>query len=91
VLRGREFGIGPAGLLIGRDPASAQLVVPDPRVSKKHAWVGYRDGAIVAIDRGSTNGTYVNGTRIRDSRLATGDRLTLSEAVEFELIDRPSG
>jgi RsiW-degrading membrane proteinase PrsW (M82 family) len=84
-LSGCEFEIGPAGLIIGRDPASVHIVVADPQVSKRHAWVGYRDGELAAIDRGSTNGTFVNGMRVRDSRIIAGDRLELADAVAFDV------
>lgn len=84
-ISGREFAIGPAGVTLGRDPASAQIVVADPQVSKRHAWVGYRDGHLVAIDHGSTNGTYINGMRVRDARVVAGDRLELANAVAFDV------
>lgn len=84
-ISGREFTIGPAGVTLGRDPASAQIVVADPQVSKRHAWVGYRDGHLVAIDHASTNGTFINGMRVHDSRLVEGDRLELASAVAFDV------
>lgn len=84
-LSGRSFPIIPGGVSIGRDPSLSQLVVGDPRVSKKHAWVGYRDGSIVVVDRGSTNGTFVNGQRVRQTTVASGDRIALADAVAFEI------
>jgi pSer/pThr/pTyr-binding forkhead associated (FHA) protein len=84
-LSGREFAIGSAGIMLGRDPASAQIVVSDPQVSKRHAWVGYRDGRLIAADHGSTNGTFLNGMRIRESRVVPGDRLELAAAIAFDV------
>lgn len=84
-LAGQRFGIGPAGLTVGRDPAAAQVVVPEARVSKRHAWVGHRDDVLVAIDRGSTNGTHVNGERISEVVLKPGDRLTIAGIATFEV------
>lgn len=84
-LAGRKFEIGPAGLVIGRDPSMSQVVVADPQVSRRHAWVGLHDGNLVASDRGSANGTFINGARIRESKLRAGDRLELGSAVAFEI------
>ncbi len=84
-LAGRQFEIGPVGAWLGRDPASAQIVVPEREVSKRHVWLGYRNGVLVADDRGSTNGTTVNGTRIREVVLNVGDVLVLGNAATFEV------
>ncbi|MGK2859403.1 MAG: PrsW family glutamic-type intramembrane protease [Thermoanaerobaculia bacterium] len=84
-LVGERFEVGPAGLLFGRDPSMAQIVIPDAQISRKHAWVGYRDGVLVAIDHGSSNGTFINGARIRDSRIMAGDRLELADAAALDV------
>lgn len=56
---------------IGRDP-QADIVVTDPRVSWQHATVGVQDGSWLLQDTGSTNGTFVNGERVRQFAI-TGD------------------
>jgi RsiW-degrading membrane proteinase PrsW (M82 family) len=85
-LAGESFMIGYTGVQIGRDAMSAQIVVRDPRVSKKHVWIGHNNQGIVAIDRGSTNGTWLNGYRITEALLQPGDRLEISDRVAtFEL------
>lgn len=84
-LSGRTFEVGSAGLVFGRDPSMAQVVIPDAQVSRRHAWVGYRDGNLVAVDRGSSNGIWINGAKVRESRLVPGDRLTLGDAIAFEV------
>jgi pSer/pThr/pTyr-binding forkhead associated (FHA) protein len=80
-LSGQIFALRDAGLTIGRDRTQAEVIVEDPSVSKKHVWVGVRDGAVQAIDQSSTKGTYLNslGTRINEVRLAPGDTLILSD------------
>lgn len=91
VLEGREVPIDETGFVIGRDHTLAQLVISDPRVSKKHCWVGVRGGEVWVIDQGSTNGTYVNEVnagRITERRLNRGDVVIVSEDVarfEFRL------
>ncbi len=80
-LKGRSFPVTEGGLFIGRDWSQSQIVIEDPRVSKRHVWIGLREGIATAIDQESTNGTFVNelGARIRDERLAPGDTLILPE------------
>ena len=57
---------------VGADPTSA-VHLPIREVSRQHALI-HVDGARVRIeDLGSTNGTYVNGVRVRKSRLGKND------------------
>ncbi|HVG25385.1 MAG TPA: FHA domain-containing protein [Thermoanaerobaculia bacterium] len=82
-LAGQSFPLKTDGFYIGRDRSVAQVVIETPSVSKRHVWVGIRDGVPTAIDQSSTNGTYLNtlGTRIGQVRLAPGDTLIISDDV----------
>src|SRR6185295_16437065 len=40
VLAGQEFNVNPEGSYIGREASLSQIVVPDPRISKRHLWIG---------------------------------------------------
>lgn len=85
-MAGESFVIGYAGVQIGRDGTQSQIVIRDPRVSKRHVWIGPSTSGIVAVDRGSTNGTWLNGQRITETLLRPGDRFELSDGVAtFEL------
>ncbi|MGY0235796.1 ATP-binding cassette domain-containing protein [Longispora urticae] len=53
----RRFTPADGVVIIGRDPL-CPLVVDDPRVSRQHVEVGYRDGRWRLRDLGSSNGTY---------------------------------
>jgi hypothetical protein len=85
---GRTVPIDANGFYIGRDRAAAQVVVDSPRVSKRHLWVGVLNGAVVAVDQNSTNGTYLNtlsSPRITEVALQPGDTLILADdAARFE-------
>lgn len=82
-LAGQSFPLKMDGFYIGRDRSVSQLVIETPSVSKRHVWVGIRDGVPTAIDQSSTNGTYLNtlGTRIGTVRLTPGDTLIISDDV----------
>jgi hypothetical protein len=51
------------GVSIGRDTTN-DLVLESAAVSREHAGVTFRDGRWYLEDRGSFNGTYLNGTRV---------------------------
>jgi hypothetical protein len=82
---GRKFEITKQGLLIGRDASKCQVVLNDDGVSKEHAWIVPLDGdGTVVIDRGSTNGTFVNSTsspKISKVRLNHGDRIYIGKGT----------
>lgn len=72
---GRRFPVG-EGLLVSRCDSSAvtdMRVVPVgiPTVSRKHAWLRMAGGRVQVVDLGSTNGTWVDGTRIEPLRPTT--------------------
>jgi hypothetical protein len=64
---------------IGREP-SCELAIPDATVSRRHATLTLRAGALSVRDEGSTNGTYVNGVRLdrgTEHPVKPGDHLQL--------------
>ncbi len=63
---------------IGRSEDN-QLRLLDPGVSRRHVLVMATPGGYTIRDLGSQNGTYVNGTRIDESPLTDGDRITIGE------------
>ncbi len=63
-------------LLIGR-LREAGLVLAEELTSRRHAHILWEGGAPVVEDLGSTNGTFVNGERVKRRRLAVGDRLLI--------------
>lgn len=81
---GRRIEIGEEPVTIGRLP-ECDISLTDPNVSRRHAEVRRRGNDFVVVDLGSTNGTRVNGTGVRERRLADGDDITLgSTVVRFE-------
>jgi FHA domain-containing protein len=77
---GTRIGVGDEPVTLGR-AGDCQVVLADPTVSKHHAELR-RDGAdVVVVDLGSTNGTKVNGTGIRERTLADGDEIRIGATV----------
>lgn len=72
----RRLALQGATVRIGR-AADNELVLDDDRVSRHHGQLGTRQGRLVYADLGSTNGSYVNGTRVREIALGPGDVLHL--------------
>lgn len=73
--------------LIGRDPESS-LVLPDPGVSGRHAVLQDRGGSWTLVDLGSTNGTFVNGSKITEVELRPNDKIAFGPSiVRFEVQD----
>ena len=71
---------------VGRDPA-AGVVVPDARVSWRHAVLRHEPGGWVLEDAGSTNGTFAGGQRI--SRFAITTDCVIRLAVFRSVIALP--
>lgn len=61
-------------LKVGRNPDST-LVLEDLGVSFDHAELRLRGGAFWLVDRGSTNGSFINGERAYNSKIREGDIL----------------
>jgi hypothetical protein len=64
-----------------RRPRRAVLGVPDPRMSSTHARFVNVDKQWHVEDRGSRNGTFVNGVRVEQAVLADGDVIDAGDTV----------
>lgn len=70
-------------ITIGRDPTSTLRfeMGTDLEVSTRHAEIREQDGAYIIVDKESTNGTWVNGARVRGMRaLSPGDVVNLGRS-----------
>lgn len=98
---GKEYAIPAHGASLGRD-AACDVVVPDSQVSRRHAEVVPTEAGYEVQDH-STNGVFVNGTRIQGKQLLARADVIRVGAEEFrfyadvapsapplQLNDRPS-
>ncbi|MDZ4224396.1 MAG: FHA domain-containing protein, partial [bacterium] len=64
------------------------LVLADKTVSRNHIEIEYTSDSFLLKDLGSTNGTYLNGSKVKEAYLAPGDTIkagnTLLEFVAFD-------
>ncbi len=80
---GKTFDLQGASGTIGRE-ANNEVVINDPEVSRKHARLTFQGGAWVIEDLGSTNGTFVNESRLSGPySLRLGDVVGLGEKIKL--------
>jgi len=79
-------------ITIGRTPSN-DVRIPEPGVSSSHARILYTDGSLTLIDLSSTNGTFVNGSRIQGPQMVQpGDEVYVcSYKLGFQLDDAGAG
>lgn len=73
---GRRYQLASAVTVLGRG-SEADLVIDDPGVSRRHAEITLEGDTAVVRDLGSTNGTFVEGTRATTARVADGGTITV--------------
>ncbi len=70
----------PSRVLIGQSP-SCKLQLTDREVSRRHAAVDVTERGLHLVDLGSTNGTFVADTRVRDVELRGGTTIALGAST----------
>ena len=76
--------------IVGRDP-SCDLVLHDPKSSRRHAVVESGPGGLVIRDTASANGLSVNGKRTERSALSPGDVFRIGDVEVTILPDQEPG
>ncbi|MBV8929425.1 MAG: ATP-binding cassette domain-containing protein, partial [Mycobacteriaceae bacterium] len=66
----------PGSITIGRANDN-DIVIPDVLASRHHATLVPTDTGVEIQDAGSINGTFVNGSRVKDALLTDGDVVTI--------------
>jgi pSer/pThr/pTyr-binding forkhead associated (FHA) protein len=79
--QGGEFPLRPhREIIIGRS-SELDMVLVEDMVSRKHAKITTDDKNVTIQDLGSTNGTFVNGEKIRKVELKDGDRILIGTSI----------
>src|SRR5262249_55615544 len=87
---GRMFKLEKPEIVLGRS-AEADFRVEDDGISRRHAkLVISANGNFQLVDLGSTNGTYLSGTRVDIAELMDGDRIQIGTNIvlKFSLQDQ---
>ena len=80
-LKGKRFTLlGGEPMTFGRSDENV-VVLHGGRASRLHAELRQDDDAFVLEDRGSSNGTWVNGRRVTVHRLQSGDQFAMGDHV----------
>jgi Protein of unknown function (DUF3662)/FHA domain len=73
---GQRHGLDKRRVVIGRSK-DCDIQVSDPNVSRRHAEVRQEGAAHWVVDLDSTNGTEINGRRLKRAKLRPGDTITV--------------
>ncbi|PIR25493.1 MAG: Fis family transcriptional regulator [Deltaproteobacteria bacterium CG_4_10_14_0_2_um_filter_43_8] len=85
--RGKKITLSKDKMSIGKREDN-DLVVADKTVSRKHFEIDYVDDAFLLRDLGSTNGTYLNSSRVKEVYLSPGDLIKIGgTTLEFVAFD----
>jgi hypothetical protein len=76
-VRFEEFRVTGAAR-VGRG-SECDIALADPSVSRNHALLDVRRGVLFVRDANSTNGTFVNGTRVETAAVHAGDTIAFGK------------
>src|SRR5690606_22988921 len=75
----------PARVVIGREPP-ADVIIPVNAISRVHAELVMERSGVTLRDLNSTNGTLVDGRRVKEARLETGQEVRFGNAI-FKFVE----
>ena len=67
-------------IIIGRS-SDVDIVLVEDMVSRQHAVIVVKDDKLFISDKGSTNGTFVNGEKITNATASLGDRILVGTSI----------
>jgi two-component system, cell cycle response regulator len=79
-MQGKLFELAGERTIVGR-AEDVQIPITDTRVSRHHFQINLVGGEAVLEDLGSTNGTYVNGHKVKTHSLQNGDKIQISSST----------
>jgi len=78
--RGARVRIERDVVRIGRERTN-DVALEDINSSRRHAELFLHEGAVYIRDLHSTNGTFVNGARVEEAKLSSGDQIEIGDTV----------
>ena len=84
---GQIFPLRPGKSVLGRGP-NCMVKINSQGISKEHATIFVSDTKVIISDLNSRNGTFVNGIRIQNMKLTSGDKIALHDVL-CDVVDVP--
>lgn len=85
--KGKKYTLSKNVMKIGKKEDN-DIPLSDKTVSREHVEIEYAADSFLLRDLDSTNGTYLNGSRVKEAYLAPGDRIKIGRTVlEFTAFD----
>src|SRR6516165_3787247 len=78
--RGEQVALSSEPVTFGSAPA-CDLVLSDKTVSRRHAMALLEGGEVLVRDLGSTNGSYIQGSRFKEITVGFGAEIKLGRTV----------
>jgi hypothetical protein len=79
--QGGEFPLPPDSEIIVGRASELDMVLVEDMVSRRHAKILVAGDEVTIEDLGSTNGTFVNGERVKRMTLSDGDRVLIGTSI----------
>jgi len=88
----KTYELNDTSLTVGRLPENT-ISIANMGISRRHFGIEMDpDRNYVLTDLSSLNGTFVNGKKVKTTRLSHGDTITVGKySVTFEILDGPQG
>ncbi len=81
--KGKKYSLVKSTTKIGKKENN-DFIVEDATVSRNHMMIEYNSDSFLLKDMKSTNGTFLNGTKVKEAFLVPGDRIKLGNTtIEF--------
>ena len=86
---GMTYDLDAEEVVIGRNPTT-DITLLDEGISREHALILYDEDVpgFVIEDLASTNGTKLNGKRVRSSPLSEGDQIQIGQTLFRFVLDK---
>jgi pSer/pThr/pTyr-binding forkhead associated (FHA) protein len=88
--QGGEFPLTERSEIVVGRSSDLDMVLVEDMVSRRHARIVCSDNEITIEDLGSTNGTFVNGEKIKRTLLKEGDRVLIGTSILKVIVTDPA-
>ena len=82
----KTIKLGSPTTVIGRGK-SCEIRIPIDSCSREHCQIVQDNSGLKVVDKGSSNGTFVNNIQVSEAELHAGDRITIGPIVFTVQID----